>query len=383
MKFTANKKHLLAAFKKLKTICDAKTSLQALAAVKITVSDHSVQLTTTDIDNRLMLSLPAKVIASGEALINLRELTKSVDAFNGEITITFDDGSQKIEITDALPRTAQIATELHPDHFPVNQSLICGIKSRIQETIAVEHWNQLLQECKASISDDPARPHINSMLVERTKQALIGVTVDGHRLTYSEVKSKGTKEWDVLLQSATLFPLRALLDGEGVTEIVKTELLINISGTTQLVKATKKIKGVSVPFTLCAKLHDGDFPPYLQIIPKDYSDICTVDRTEVCTALEWLVKQDAEGICISPIRSNGEVTGLSFHIDEKVSYDVAVTAIKGDCPVTKIGVQANYLLDAVRSPSTDEVELSFGGALDPIKVTATPQYTAVVMPMRI
>jgi DNA polymerase-3 subunit beta len=135
------------------------------------------------------------------------------------------------------------------------------------------------------------------------------------------------------------------------------------------------------------KLVDATFPPYQQVIPASVATKVRVPRLaliDAVKAIQIAASDRTGGIKLTLVKGALRITSESpesGNAFDEVPVDYAGAEIT-------IGFNAKYLLDVLSILIDDEVELGFGGELDPMMITPpsnddTANYTAVVMPLRL
>ena len=136
--------------------------------------------------------------------------------------------------------------------------------------------------------------------------------------------------------------------------------------------------------TFAVRLVDAQFPPYAQVIPQQSEKRVRVPRATFADSLRAV-----------SIAANERTGGVKLHVssttmritsespDSGEAFDEVPVDYQG--PNLTIGFNAKYFLDVLGALSDDEVELGFGGELDPavVRPVGDRQFLSVVMPMRI
>jgi DNA polymerase-3 subunit beta len=135
---------------------------------------------------------------------------------------------------------------------------------------------------------------------------------------------------------------------------------------------------------LVMRLIEGLFPDYQQVIPKTGEKAITLGRARLLDTLRRVSLLSSDKAYAVKIElSQGRLTVLSQNPDLGDAKEEVPIDYQGD-PL-KIGFNARYLIDVLQVLKTDDVILELADDLSPcvIKASGDPNYTAVVMPMRI
>jgi DNA polymerase-3 subunit beta len=132
------------------------------------------------------------------------------------------------------------------------------------------------------------------------------------------------------------------------------------------------------------RLVDAQFPPYAQVIPQQSEKLVRVPRAALADALRAVSIAASErtgGVKLGVTQGTMRISTESAESGE--GFDEVPIEYSG--PAMTIGFNARYFLDVLGALDDDEVELGFGGELDPavVRPVSARQFLAVVMPMRI
>lgn len=133
-------------------------------------------------------------------------------------------------------------------------------------------------------------------------------------------------------------------------------------------------------FSLSVKLIDATFPPYKQVIPQRVEAEARVSLAALIDALRAMsvgalgvrLTIGAGKICIA------SQSAYSCEACDEISAEY-------DGPETIVGVNARYMLDALRAIEAEDVSIGVTGDLGPIvlRPLSGQQFVAIVMPMRL
>jgi DNA polymerase-3 subunit beta len=232
----------------------------------------------------------------------------------------------------------------------------------------------LIKATIASVSTDEARVNLNGLLLESTGKRATAVSTDGHRLTKLVADLAGpTLERGVILPRSGVKALQGMLEGAKAGSI---ELAVN----------NGHLFARCGGRTLTMKLHNVVFPPYEQVIPRDFRRRAVVDRVELTLMLQRAVTLAPEKTSTVRMSFGAKQKELSITADNPdlgVVNDAIDMEYAGDDLLA--GFNAVYVLDALGVISTQKIVIEMQGELDPMAIRPFegPDFVAVVMPMRI
>lgn len=217
-----------------------------------------------------------------------------------------------------------------------------------------------------AMCQDFTRPHVNAIFLSGGN----AIATDGHRLHVSAT------------------PL-----AEDVTVLVPAPFVAAVSkltpGPWALGYDQHRVAVRSGDQLLCMALPDAQFPPYQQVIPRGRKNAC-VARVPRASAIETIrsainaSKAKEEKDYGLRLRVSGETMTMR---DKSEHIDATVALVCADGEVDEaIGANPVYIVQALAMFDGDNVDVEFGGPLDPILVksgAADDEDCAVLMPMRV
>jgi DNA polymerase III subunit beta len=229
----------------------------------------------------------------------------------------------------------------------------------------------LIQKTQFSVSTDEARVNLNGVLFESSGELGTMVSTDGHRLTKLSLPLVGPK-----LERGIIIPRKGMLEIKRVLDRMQGEVGLAVDGQHLYLQAEELV--------LSVKLNNVVFPPYEQVIPREYKRRVTAQRDEMIDVLKRAEVMAPEKT--ATVRLELEKDSLKLTADNP-DLGVAIQEIEikyqGDPLVA--GFNARYLIEVLEAMDTKLVHLDFQGELDPcvLRPFEGADYLGVVMPMRI
>lgn len=179
-------KPLIEALKLCARICNKNASLPILAHALIEVRDDKTEITVTDLDQTLIVTVPSGQGKAGKCCAPLHRLQRAVVASSKkEVRLEYNE---KTGLKVSNGATFTVLT-LHPDEFPPTPKL------KTQDfTITAGNLRLLVKSTGYAQSTDPARHVINSVCFEPHKGMLRAIATDGRRLSLMETSCAWTQE---------------------------------------------------------------------------------------------------------------------------------------------------------------------------------------------
>ncbi len=381
MELTVAKKDLLKLVARMQGVAERKSTMPVLSNVLLAVDGPStLRVAATDLYLALVGRVTVDVSKGGSVAVSAKDLLERVRMMpEGPIHIASQDNSTTV-IKAAGSARRYTLRGMPGDDFPPLPSPAEGSPSLALDVAVLQ---ELIAKTHFSISPDETRAHLNSALFEWDGDVVRMVTTDGHRLSKMEVRVTGRQaSATMLIPLKAIQELRRLCDDflgeakEVAKDSAKPQIQITQSGSSAY------FQGGGMTFAV--RLVDAQFPPYAQVIPQQSGKLVRIPRGAFAEALRAVSVAASErtggvklGVSQGTMRISSESPDSGEGFDE-ISVDYAGTAMT-------IGFNAKYFLDVLGALDDEEVELGFGGELDPavVRPVSERQFLAVVMPMRI
>lgn len=381
MELTVAKKDLLKLVTRMQGVAERKSTMPVLSNVLLTVDGPSaLRVAATDLYLALIGRVAVDVSKGGSVAVPAKDLAERIRMMpEGPIHLAVQENASTI--IKAVGSARRYTLRGMPgDDFPPLPAPAEGSPSL---ALDVDVLQELVAKTHFSISTDETRAHLNSALFEWDGDVVRMVTTDGHRLSKMEVKVSGRQaSATMLIPFKAIQELRRLCEDmagevkDGGKDGAKPQLQITQSGSNAF------FQGGGMTFAV--RLVDAQFPPYSQVIPQQSEKVVKVPRAVLADALRAVSVAASErtggvklGLTKGTMRISTESPESGEGFDE--------VAIDYEGPAMTIGFNAKYFLDILGALDEDEVQLGFGGELDPavVRPVGPRQFLAVVMPMRI
>jgi DNA polymerase-3 subunit beta len=237
---------------------------------------------------------------------------------------------------------------------------------------------EMIEKTQFAISADETRHNLNGVFFEPMQGGARMVATDGHRLSLVERQLAGDfgLKKGVIVPRKGLFELRRLLSEEGTAACE-----LGFTETAGLFRRGD--------LTMVMRLIDGQFPDYMQVIPKEADRLVQIDRPRLLETLKRmsLLSSDRSTNAVKLELSEGQLRVSSQNPDLGEAREDIQVSYTGQ--QLSIGFNARYLMDVLQVVDTPAVRLELCDELSPgvlkpaSEGTPDTRYTAVVMPMRI
>ena len=363
---------LRSALKLVSASVDRKPSVPVLGCVLLTGKGDRLTLETTDRTLTTRTTIDA-VDADGFAIAVDHTTISAIlgSAPNGPAILTVTPKGQ-LQVTAGGAKwnaLAQAAAEF-PAYPPAADAT-----TRI--TFQADALASTLASVAPSIAGDDNRYGLSGAHVELqpTRAAVRFVATDGNRLNLFEVPAK--YDHDSTLPRKMLVPRLA----------VTTFAAACSSGEVVIDFADRSCVLTSGDTAIHCRMMEADFPDYRQVIPTAYTRRLVIDSAVLAEAVGRvaMMASDKARTTRLDIDADGTVTLSARKLDAGDATATCTGTYTGEA--FQVGVNAGYLLDALKAIGVATVRLDMDKGLSPIKIRPVDgndeDCLCVVMPVRL
>lgn len=338
-------------------------ALPVLSGLRLTAAKGQVELVGSDLELTIRVAVAADVEEDGQAVLPAKLFNDIVSKLEaGSVTVSTEGDNAMIEGGRANYKLRLLPLDDFPRLPDPQGSAI---------TVEAAPLAEALRGVTPAASRDDARPILTGVLLTARNDGLRLVATDSYRLAVRDLKGVSllSEGQHVLVGAKALGEVHRLLTG-GQMEVLLSEQEVRFSGA----------KG-----EITARLIDGEFPNYEQLIPSDYPNRLTISRDALSDAVRrmQLVGQGRDSSPVKLSMSTDEVR-LSSTAQEVGEAEESVDAKYEGTELT-VAFNAQFLLDGAQALSGSELVLE---ALDPLKPATLrsvdqDDFLYLLMPVRI
>lgn len=342
---------------------NSKASLPIMAHVYLSSDGQTITLIGSDLQVTLKASFTTfDTHEPFTTTLPAKRLTDIVKAFPVNSTITFTTNNEKV--TAKCGRSRFVLNALSAQDYPLlDQDTVPAL------TLEAESFRALIQRVIHASAHDDVRYYLNGVLLQFQEDRFNAVCTDGHRLAYHGQEAAPLELRDVIIP------------GSCMAEVLKLLRDQKESCTLSLNENHFKVQVGSQEIT--SKLIDGRFPDYVRVIPTAHTIQIVLPRVSLIEAIQRVkliatAKDSGIALCFS----ENQLLLKSRDGDEESeeALDVEYSGHAFD-----MGMNANYLLDALKTITADEVVFHLNDATSSLKITSQglDEGVYVIMPMRL
>jgi DNA polymerase III subunit beta len=336
-----------------------RTTLPILQGALVEVIGSTMHVVGTDRDVTVRTSLEVEVMEEGTTVVPARLATEAVRKLPpGAVVFEAKDG--EVVITGGGPRFR--FREFNVDDFPRMEAP--DLAGAVQ--VDGNAFSAAVSQVSVAASTDDARPLLTGVFFENVDGALRMVATDSYRLAVRDVP--GVQE-----ALSGLVPVRALR--ELPRTIGADELHVSIGEREAVFGSARG--------TLSARLIEGTFPNYRQLIPEGLPNRLVVDKANLLDGIDRasLVAEDH-----IPIRLTLQTGGVELSVTRQ---DVGgeTEHVEGDYSGDEMTIAFNsrYLNDGVNAIEAERVTIEVGDPLKPglVRGEGVDDFVYLLMPVRL
>ena len=364
MRFSCDTNDLSASLNIVSRALAIRSPKPILEGILFESSDEGLRLTCTDLALGIETISPATFIEEGRAVLPGKLLCEVVRKLPG--------GMCEININDRMQATIRCATfrttitGFDPVEYP-ELPQVAGESFAVPQNILRDMIGRTL----FAIAVDESRPILTGCLMEIEKDEMRVVALDGFRLALRKEHIDGPEK-----------PVSAVVGGKVLGDIAK--ILADTDEPVSLCFSRSHVQMNIGATHIVARLLEGEFIRYRQILPQEWQTRVAVGRSELSSAIDRASLIAREGksnlVCFKIDGETLDVTSNSENGD--MEEKIAVTTEGKDLT---IAFNVRYITDVLKALSDDEVFMRFNSNVSPCVVCPIEgdSYLYLVLPVRV
>lgn len=365
MKFSITREAFQSGLGAVAAAIPTRTTLPVLSNILMRAEEGSVQLSGTDLDIAVSLTVPADVSEPGAVTVPAKKLVEIARVLEDAPVRVSTDGAQvSLECGKSRFKLYGLAEDEFPAFPEVDFTKAWKMKaSEVQE---------LIRRTSFAVSTEESRPILNGVFWKMEGDETVMVATNGHRLARirKRLDSTGAPQAELIIPPKALQQVEKLFSGDDDLEIAKSDNHLGFRSANRVVYT---------------RLIEGPYPNYDQVIPKDNDKEAIANRSALEASLRRMAvvaSDQTHRVKLSfvkgALRFRVETPDLGEAEDElTVDYD-------GE--ELEIGFNATYLLEILRHMPDEDVRITFKAperAATFSPASGDPDYLCLVMPLRL
>jgi DNA polymerase-3 subunit beta len=372
MKLSCTKENLLQALNLTSGVAGKNINLPILNNVLFKVDTQKAKIAATNLDLAITVSLRAKIEQPGNFTVPAKTLLDFVNLLSG------DRIDLELEGNELLVRCGKSTTKIKgtgAEDFPI----IPQIEQGKEFVLNNKEFKHGLGAVLVAVAKNDIRPELSGVYCgfnTNSKNSLVMAATDSYRLAEKKLPLlTGTEELKIIIPGRTAQEIVRLLTSNQEESDNQVKILITDN---QMVVHYQQVEMVS-------RLVDGQYPDYVQIIPREFKSTVAVSTNEFAKEIKAAGLFTTMGVNAVTIKVNASAGSLNFSSasTQTGEYSSEISAeIKGED--NSILLSHRYLLDGLNNISSDSVLFKVINADSPCILASEgdPSYLYIVMPIR-
>ncbi len=365
MKFTLDTKTLNAGLAAVVKALSSRPALPILEGVYVEATQEGVLLKCSDLALQIECLLPATVEQEGKTVAPGRLFSEMARKLPEE-TVELELNGKALQLVCGRAKTSMQCME--PEDFPD----MPFVGEQYSISLPQNKLKDMIRQTVFSTAQEESKPILTGVLMELNEDALTLVALDGFRLALrrAALAQDTGKQKEAVVPAKSLNEIaRTLQDTEDPVQLVftNTHVLLDLGHT-----------------RVTARLLDGDFIRYKQILPADHVTRVRVNRQELLESIDRAMLLAREG--------NNNLVRFSISIDRlKLFANSAIGSIDENIAIElngddiEIAFNARYFSDVLKVLDDEYVYLDMNNNVSPcvVRPIQGDAFYYLILPVRI
>jgi len=375
MDFKCDKNSLYQGVQSVERIVSTRSTLPIIGNILMEASKSRLKISANNLEIGMEVFVKAEVEEEGAILVPSKIFSGMVSKLpDTEITVkTLEKGSVKI----SYKQSNFNINGLSPDEFPTLPKVREGKSFKIDAKSLAD----IIEQTVFSVSMSEEKYVLSGVLMETGKSQTAGdtsnlrmISTDGYRLSKRGFKLPVATAFE----SSVIVPAKALTE---VDHVIRDEP----GGEAEITIGGEHIAISYKDTHIVARLVQGQFPDYKQVIPKANEIKVSMNCKAFLSAVERAAIIAASSANILKVEVKGSKLYVIASAPDVGSVNEVIEAeIKGG-DKAQIAFNARLIIDALKVINEEKIVLELTGPLSPgvIRPVGGTDYTYIIMPIRV
>ncbi|MBR1608064.1 MAG: DNA polymerase III subunit beta [Kiritimatiellae bacterium] len=366
MKFKIHQANLLEALVAVQGVVGSRVTLPVLSNVLVEAEGETLRFTTTDFTVAKRFSCKAEIEEPGAVTLPVKRLAAIVRELSDQIVEVSTDKKRPDAVRMVCGSYRSTIAGIAASEFPKIPSTEGGLAFTLPQATLKE---MLRKTSYAAAADDASRPVLTGTLLSFADGKATCVATDGRRLAlvWAEVEFPPENARDVVLSPRTVAELLRSLGDEGDVRATLKE--------TQIV-----FEFGSLYFS--SKLLNGTYPNYKQVVVTDRENKIRVGRDDLLAVLRRINVSTTPTTNAMRLTFENNLLSIAVNAPD-VEEATDTVAIKYDGPAITAMFNPEYMMEPLKSLSSDEICIELNNGTSPGLIKDDTTFLYVIMPLRI
>ncbi|OGB95715.1 MAG: DNA polymerase III subunit beta [candidate division NC10 bacterium RBG_16_65_8] len=348
-------------------VVEVKKALPILSHVLLDATPEGLSLFGTDLDVGLRKQVAAEVLAPGAITLLAKKLYEVVKELpSAPIELRADPD---LQVAISCQRSNFRLKGLSREEFPS----LPDLRGDGELLLDAKLFRDMLRKTIFAVSSDQTRYALTGVLLQAHSTGLNMVATDGHRLALVRLPRPETSGTAVI---EALIPKKAMVEAVKIARDEVGNVRIRLSDNQLVIEQDTT--------TLVARLIDGQFPNYDQVVPAFTPNQIDISKDALHGALRRTSAIMGERTTPTEFDFQaGRVLINCVNMDLGEAHEEVEISYTGEG--VKIGFNARYILEFLSAVDSEIITLHLTDPLSPaiFRSAGDERYSCVIMPMRI
>lgn len=365
MRFYINTAELNAGISTVVKALSAKTTVSILEGIYMEAANGSLLLRCTDLSLQIQTFIRADIREEGAIVLPGRLFSEMVRRLPGETT-SFEVKKGTASIESGSFRTTLQGEDADGFHTmsTVNREHIINMRS--------DAFKNMIRQCIFAAAQDDTKPILAGALLEQVEGDLSIVALDGYRLAMR----KEPISYGMLADRTAVIPARSLLEISKILPDSDDKFAMIFSRTHVMIDLEHT--------AITARLMDGEFIKYKQILPDGHRTRVRVNRHELMGGIERVALMAREGKTnLIKFSFAGDTLTVTANSELGRSKEEIHVDLMGED--IEIAFNAKYFTDVLKVLDDEEIYLDMINNISPCVVHPVQGsgYYYLILPVRL
>lgn len=315
-------------------------TLPILQCIRLEAKNNKINIQATNLEISIEIPISGEIIEEGVVAVPSQIFLQSIQ-FISQKNITLRTEEKVLLLETSNSKTSIKTFEV--DEFP-NLNKIKGEKSKLQGST----FSYGIKSVAFSASQTSIKPELGSVFIQQKKEHTLSfVATDSFRLMEKTVAQKG-----LAFEQSIMIPQKNAIELARVCDVIETNpFLIN----TENQCALRFSNGVYVS----SRLVTGNYPDYVQIIPKEFKTHAIVLKEDLLKSFKKTNIFLNKFRQVSLMITEKNLTISSQNNEVGHTTDTLKAQVEGD--ELSLNFNQQYIMDPLSHINDDSIKMSFAG----------------------
>lgn len=362
MNINIHQTELKNAIEKLEKLLGKTHTIPVINCVLLTAEDNKITITAYNLVSALIVDISGEVIEPGNILIDKSNF-KLIKKLSGILNITDEIEKVNIDTTDKTENATKEFEKYHviikanrnlkfysldPEQFPevpkdINEEAFNMPENAFKDKLKI----------KAFVAKNHFRQVFNNILISAKNDM---IACNTHYLAKYKMNVENKCEKDMIIPVQSIEELNKILDNKSTNDL---QFFYNIASNDE----PEYLKIVGNGFTYIARLIEGVYPDYEQIIPQSFCTTLNIENKKLQDSLEFaleIVKNNKDKSIVFNITDRLQVYTIE---DDKNMSEIIFGDTTGEELI--VSFNAGYVNDILKTIPEDKISVKFSGQKSP------------------